>query len=284
MRLDLADLDHVAAAADRLVGSLGGRRLDVVVLNAGVAPARISRSAQGHELAFAVNVLGHHVLLERLRRAGALADGARVVVVTGDILMVARNCSADFASDHPRAGAMAYARSKLGSLWLARELARRHPELHVVAVHPGVVRSGLGGPTEPRLWHRLTQISPERSSETVLAAAFADEVPSGAYVHNTLGLVQLDEGDVAADRDRAAAFVANARRAGRALADAAVERPPRLSRRGGRATRKSSAHNLGRLDGPWAGGPAPAGEFVPIRGRSDQGRGGGDAPRRSVVA
>jgi NAD(P)-dependent dehydrogenase (short-subunit alcohol dehydrogenase family) len=207
IRLDLADLDQVAAATDRLVTSVVPRRFELAVLNAGVAPRRISASAQGHELAFAVNVLGHYVMFERLRRAGALAPGARVIVVTGDILMVARNCSADFASEHPRAGMMAYARSKLGSLWLATELSRRHPELHVVAVHPGVVRSGLGGPMKPRLWHRLTQITPERSSEAVLAAAFDSEVPSGGYVHNTLGLVRLDDADIAADRDRAAAFV-----------------------------------------------------------------------------
>jgi hypothetical protein len=159
-------------------------------------------------MAFAVNVLGHHVLLERLRRAEALAEGARVVVVTGDIFVLARSCSADFWSEHPRAGAMAYARSKLGSVWLARQLADRHPTLHVVAVHPGVVRSGLGGSARHPFWQRLTHISPERSARTVLAAACSPEVPSGSYLHNVLGLVHLEPPAPAADPDQAAAFVA----------------------------------------------------------------------------
>ena len=36
-------------------------------------------------------------------------------------------------------------RSKLGNLWIARELQRRFPDLTVTAVHPGVVASDLAG-------------------------------------------------------------------------------------------------------------------------------------------
>jgi NAD(P)-dependent dehydrogenase (short-subunit alcohol dehydrogenase family) len=204
VRLDLADLDQVAAAADELTAA---GPFDLVVLNAGVAPDGIRHSAQGHELAFAVNVLGHHVLVARLLAAGALAPGARVAVVTGDILVLAGNCSPDYRSTHRRAGVQAYARSKLGDLWMARELARRHPELHVVAVHPGVVRSGLGATSADGRWTGRLSIDPELSAEAVLAAALDPTVPSGAYVHNTLGLVTPRPGEPAADDARAAAFV-----------------------------------------------------------------------------
>jgi NAD(P)-dependent dehydrogenase (short-subunit alcohol dehydrogenase family) len=199
VRLDLSDLDQVVGATAELVGR---GPFDLVVLNAGVAPAGIEHSAQGHELAFAVNVLGHQVLLERLIAAGALAVGARVAVVTGDIMVIARNCSADFTSSHPRAGGMAYARSKLGNFWQARELARRHPELHVVAVHPGVVRSGLGAASTDGRLTRWLSLDPARSAEAVLAAALDPTVPSGAYVHNALGLV-----DQPVDEERAEVFV-----------------------------------------------------------------------------
>lgn len=205
--LDLGDLDDVVRASEAIAERLGGVRLDVVVLNAGIAPRVVGTGPQGHETAFAVNVLGHHVLIERLIAAGAVAPGARVVVVTGDIYLIARDCTPDFASTHRRAGTMAYARSKLGSIWLAREMATRHPGLEVVAVHPGVVRSGLGAIAGGTRWQRLTHIRPERSAETVLLAALSDEVSSGDYVHNTLGRVRLRPDDAALDAERARAFV-----------------------------------------------------------------------------
>src|SRR5262249_29558533 len=59
--LDLADLRSV----DACVGELAARHapLDVAICNAGIWPQRHETSAQGHELAFATNVLGHFALL-----------------------------------------------------------------------------------------------------------------------------------------------------------------------------------------------------------------------------
>jgi len=206
--LDLSDLDAVVDASKRLVEWLGPRTLDVVVLNAGVLPRRISRSKQGYELAFAVNVLGHHVLLEWLIAAGALTTGARVIVVTGDIQVYARDCSPDYASTMPWAGVMAYCRSKLGTSWLAAENARRHPELHVVTVHPGVVDSGLGlRNAAAATFRQMTRISPALSAETVLYAVTQSDVPSGSYLHNTLGLLDLRPTEPAANPARARRFV-----------------------------------------------------------------------------
>jgi NAD(P)-dependent dehydrogenase (short-subunit alcohol dehydrogenase family) len=206
--MDLADLDAVVRATDALLDWLRPRTLDVVVLNAGVLPRRVTNSAQGYELAFAVNVLGHHVLLQRLLAAGALTTGCRVVVVTGDIQVFARDCTPDYASTKPWAGVMAYCRSKLGTSWLAAEDARRRPELHVVAVHPGVVDSGLGlrnaAAAAVRRW---TRISPALSAETVLYAATQPDVVSGGYLHNTLGLLDLPPTEPAGDAERARAFL-----------------------------------------------------------------------------
>ena len=67
------------------------------------------------------------------------------VIVVGDIYILARGCSADYAYRGALGGQLAYCRSKLGNLWYARELARRHPSLRVHAVHPGVIATELGG-------------------------------------------------------------------------------------------------------------------------------------------
>jgi len=73
--LDLSDLASPPVALDRLEGVLGGRRLDLLVANAGLWPLRHRLSAQGHEIAFATNVLGHHALIRGALERGLLAEG-----------------------------------------------------------------------------------------------------------------------------------------------------------------------------------------------------------------
>ena len=64
--LDLSDLSSVNLAVESLVAKLSGRSIDILVANAGIATSEYSQSAQGYELSFAVNVLGHHVLIKGL--------------------------------------------------------------------------------------------------------------------------------------------------------------------------------------------------------------------------
>ena len=146
--LDLADLDDVAAAVGRIREAAGDRAVDVFVANAGLWPADHQKSPQGHEIAFATNTLGHHALIKGMLGARLLGAGARVVILTGDIYIRASECTSDYTYEGKSGGALAYCRSKLGNLWFVGELQRRHPELEVVAVHPGVIDSNLGGKAE----------------------------------------------------------------------------------------------------------------------------------------
>jgi len=218
--LDLGDLASVPRALDSLASLLAGRRLDVVVANAGLWPTRPARSAQGHEIAFATNVLGHAALIRGALERGLLAEGCRVVVVTGDIYVLARECTPDFAPRGALGGMQAYCRSKLGNLWYARELARRHPSLRVHAVHPGVVATGLGGADDgaraegrdgarsgwARLVERATMISAERGAQTSLFCATQPDLATGTYFHNVLGRIDLAPTDPASDEERAVAL------------------------------------------------------------------------------
>ena len=73
--LDLADLESVARAAAGWSGPL-----HILVNNAGImAVPELTRSAQGHELQFATNYLGHFALTAGLRTALAAAGKARIV-------------------------------------------------------------------------------------------------------------------------------------------------------------------------------------------------------------
>ena len=205
LSLDLSDLSRVREAALTLATQLGGQRLDVLICNAGLWPRRHDVSPQGHELAFATNVLGHFLLLRHLVGRQLAAD-ARVVIVTGDIYILASDCTPDYRYRTPFGGMLAYCRSKLGNLWLARELVRRHPELRVRVAHPGVVATNLGGERRglADAFSRRVLIDVGRGAQTTLYCVTQPDVPNGAYLHNVRGIMKLSDDDPASDAARAA--------------------------------------------------------------------------------
>jgi NAD(P)-dependent dehydrogenase (short-subunit alcohol dehydrogenase family) len=203
--LDLSDLRSVAAAEAKLHEVLAGRRVDVLVANAGLWPQAHSLSAQGHEIAFATNTLGHHALVRRLLLRDRLRQDARIVVVTGDIYVRASECTSDFAYSGKSGGGLAYSRSKLGNLWFASELQKRHPELEVCSVHPGVIASGLGGTAPEKRRPGGVMIDCASGAQAPLWCA-TQPIERGGYYHNTRGLMRLPPGDPAADPAKAAAL------------------------------------------------------------------------------
>lgn len=199
LKLDLSDLDSVVAATLRLEELAAGRPIDLLVANAGVIPQAYSTSAQGHELAFATNTLGHHCLVRRLLDRRLLAEHARVVIVTGDIYIRADACTPDFRYDG--SGVMAYCRSKLGNIWFGTELQAHHPELETVIVHPGVIFTGLTRPEGfAATMQRLMLLDLEAGAQTTLWCATQPGLGRAEYWHNTMGRMLLQDDDPAADR------------------------------------------------------------------------------------
>jgi NAD(P)-dependent dehydrogenase (short-subunit alcohol dehydrogenase family) len=203
--MDLEDLERVRRGAQEIVRVAGARPIDVLVENAGVWPQRFAETRQGFEIAFGVNVLAHHVLRRALLAAGALA-ATRVVVLTGDIYVLASECTPEQRWSGALGGMLAYCRSKLGNLWIASELARRQPGLEVAVVHPGVVATGLArdlGRLASWLQQRIL-ISPELGAQTPLFCATQPGLESGGYWHNVHGRMRLAPDDPARDAGRAA--------------------------------------------------------------------------------
>ncbi|MEW5250300.1 SDR family NAD(P)-dependent oxidoreductase [Microbulbifer sp. 2201CG32-9] len=190
---DLADPASIITAVD----SLGDMPFDLVICNAGLVLQSPESTVTGVEKTFGVNVLGHHLLYRLLIERDLLTKNARVVLTTGEAYVMAEDCSADAFFDSTQ---KAYARSKLGNLWQVAELKNRYPQLHPIAVHPGVVASGLGGSKTGFLarLRSLLLISEEAGAQASLIGATQD-LPRGAYWHNTLGLVEFRADDPALD-------------------------------------------------------------------------------------
>ena len=203
--LDLQDLKSVSKFCQDILALLPNG-LDILVCNAGVWPQTNATSAQGYEIAFATNVLGHFYLIQLVLSKLQACKDSRVVMLTGDIYCLASECSSNF-SPEPWDGKMAYCRSKLGNIWLAKELARRYSTLTSVIVHPGVINTNLGGSGGAWLKQWLL-ISPERGAQTTLYCCGADTavLTSGGYYHNTWGEVQFPDNDPALDAEKALAL------------------------------------------------------------------------------
>ncbi|MCE6997748.1 oxidoreductase [Saccharothrix sp. S26] len=147
VRLDLADLSSVREAAAR-VRDRTGDALDVLVNNAGVMAVPLGRTADGFELQFGTNHLGHAALTWLLMPALRTRPGARVVTVSSLLHQIGRVDLADPNYEVRRYSAWgAYGQSKLANLLFARELARRTRTAGVdvtsVAAHPGATATEL---------------------------------------------------------------------------------------------------------------------------------------------
>jgi len=200
IELDLEDLSAVRRGSEAIARTAAGRFIDVLVENAGVWPQRYAETRQGHEIAFGVNVLSHFVLRRELAAAGVLRSG-RVVMLTGDIYILASACTPDYRWSGRVGGMRAYCRSKLGNLWIGAELAQRSPGLEVAVVHPGVVATNLGGDAGAlgnRLKRRIL-ISPELGAQMPLFCATQPGLESGGYWHNVHGRMRLASNDPARD-------------------------------------------------------------------------------------
>jgi NAD(P)-dependent dehydrogenase (short-subunit alcohol dehydrogenase family) len=198
--MDLEDLGSVRRGAQAIARAAAGRGIQLLVENAGLWPRRYAQTRQGHEIAFGVNVLAHFGLRRELEDAGVLRR-ARVVVLTGDIYILASTCTPDFRWRGLLGGMRAYCRSKLGNLWIATELAARRPAFEVRVVHPGVVATNLGGDLGGLGgWlRRRVMIPAELGAQMPLICATQDGLPSGGYWHNVHGRMHLDPRDPARD-------------------------------------------------------------------------------------
>jgi len=155
---DLASLKSVDQACDDVIRSLGSHGIDALALNAGIQTvSNDTVSADGLELAFAVNFLAHFLIVERLK--GYIRPGGRIVSTSSEVhdpeafclMGIGRATWQDPAvlADPVQAqwsvvsnvdrGEARYCASKLLNLMHVRHLAGELPTIGVVAYNPSVV-------------------------------------------------------------------------------------------------------------------------------------------------
>ena len=191
-RLDLASLASVHEFADAWDGEIS-----LLINNAGVMIPPLGRTADGFELQFGTNHLGHfaltNLLLERI--------SGRVVTVSSG---VHRSGTIDFDDLNwerkPYRPGRAYAQSKLANLLFTSELQRRliaagSPVL-ATAAHPGWAATNLQGKSTSRLLNLAAAIGnrtlaqdEEHGALPTLYAAVA-EIPPDSYA-GPRGLMEM---------------------------------------------------------------------------------------------
>ncbi|MCV7432138.1 SDR family NAD(P)-dependent oxidoreductase [Mycolicibacterium bacteremicum] len=143
--LDLGSLDSVRAAAAEL--RTAHDRIDLLINNAGVMTPPRSTTADGFELQFGTNHLGHFALTGLLLDRLLDAPGSRIVTVSSNGHKMGGAIHFDdlqWERSYSRLGA--YAQSKLANLLFTYELQRRlAPRGNTVAVaaHPGTSSTEL---------------------------------------------------------------------------------------------------------------------------------------------
>jgi len=198
MALDLADFVSIRAFAAELLTRFD--RLDVLINNAGGILSERRHTAQGFEMTFGVNHLGHFLLTELLVDRLKESAPSRVVTVSsfGHRFATSGLAFEDLQSDLGYSSMDVYGKSKLANLMFSNELARRLAGTGVTsnAVHPGAVRTDFGGADDTKGLERLTMaagapfmISPKTGAKTIVFLASSPDVAGatgGYYVRRKL--------------------------------------------------------------------------------------------------
>ena len=145
MFLDLADWESVVNCAEKIRGL--NIPLDGLITNAGIMALPELQLVNGIERQFAINHLGHFILINQLQEPVLAAPQGRFVILSSLAHRRAKN-GIDFDNLDGSKGYVpwdAYGQSKLANLLMSNELARRLEGSMTTsnAIHPGIIMTPL---------------------------------------------------------------------------------------------------------------------------------------------
>lgn len=152
---DLSDPDSIVACTEAIKKDF--KVIDIILTNAGVmSPPKtiVHKYSEPLELQFAVNFLGHFVLINRLLALVKAAPSGRLALVASEGYATApKKLGIDFedlSCENGYDGLTTYGQSKLAVMLMNIEFARRLEGTSVTfnSVHPGVIRTNLASDTD----------------------------------------------------------------------------------------------------------------------------------------
>jgi NAD(P)-dependent dehydrogenase (short-subunit alcohol dehydrogenase family) len=189
--LDLASLASVRGFAERFRATHDG--LDLLINNAGVMAPPRRRTADGFELQFGTNHLGHFALTTALLDQMEGTGDARVVTLSSTAHKMGRINFDNLNGDRRYFRWNAYGQSKLANLLFMLELDRRlrasGSTVKSLAAHPGYAATNLQS-AGPPLFDRLVMVasnamiaqSDEMGALPTLYAATQPGLEGGTYI------------------------------------------------------------------------------------------------------
>jgi NAD(P)-dependent dehydrogenase (short-subunit alcohol dehydrogenase family) len=189
--LDLASLASVRGFAERFRATHDG--LDLLINNAGVMAPPRRRTADGFELQFGTNHLGHFALTNALLETMEGREDARVVTLSSTAHKMGRINFDNLNGDRHYFRWNAYGQSKLANLLFMLELDRRlrgsGSAVKSLAAHPGYAATNLQSAAAPMLDRLVMKVSTaviaqndEMGALPTLYAATQPGLEGGTYV------------------------------------------------------------------------------------------------------
>ncbi|MEA2419434.1 MAG: hypothetical protein QOE60_1640 [Thermoleophilaceae bacterium] len=190
-QLDLGSLDSVRAFAQRFRDGHDG--LDLLINNAGVMAPPRGETADGFELQFGTNHLGHFALTGLLIGSMEGRGDARVVTLSSTAHRTGRIAFDNLGGERHYFRWRAYGQSKLANLLFALELERRlraaGSSVKSMAAHPGYAATNLQFAAPPLLDRLVMRVgnlviaqSEDMGALPTLYAATHPGLPGGTYV------------------------------------------------------------------------------------------------------
>jgi len=177
--LDVTDSGSIAAAAKEIAGKCG--RLDILINNAGISvkdgPTKPSeQSLDGWRRTFDTNVFGliavTQALLPQLRKS----DAGRIVNVSSILASLTLHSDPKSPIYHSKIAAYNVSKTAVNAWTVQLAYELRNTKIKVNAVHPGHVKTDMGGAQAPM------EVVDGAKTSVALALIDADG-PNGAFIH-----------------------------------------------------------------------------------------------------
>lgn len=189
MLCDLGNLSSIRAFADSFAKK--GKRIDLIINNAGFISLDRQLTDDGFERQFGVNHLGHFLLVNLL--LPFMDKGSRIVVVASGAHKAGKIHFDDINLTKGYNVVKAYGQSKLANVLFTRELAKRLAarKITVNCCHPGAVATNMGVDRETGFGKTITGmlkpffLTPEEGAKTAVFLATDPSVKSvtGGYFY-----------------------------------------------------------------------------------------------------